>query len=150
MLTRRRWLQAGGTHPFVLTGGHTRWGIHAIWRDHPLMLRLQRGEPVVVVNERDAAERGIADHDRVRVWNDLASFTARAKLSGAIRHGQVHMFHAWEPYRFRNKTSHQALAPSPIEVTQLVGDYGQLQWEYGHYEPNQVDRDTRVDVTKSA
>jgi hypothetical protein len=27
-----------------------------------------------------------------------------------------------------------------------VGDYGQLHWGYAHYEPNQTDRDTRVDV----
>ncbi|MBW2667986.1 MAG: hypothetical protein JRE13_16985, partial [Deltaproteobacteria bacterium] len=59
---------------------------------------------------------------------------------------QAHMYHGWEPYQFRNGTSHQELAPSPFKVTQLVGDYGHLKWGYAHYEPNQVDRDTRVDV----
>jgi nitrate reductase alpha subunit len=33
-------------------------------------------------------------------------------------------------------------------VTQLVGDYGQLHWAFGRYEPNQVDRDTRVEVER--
>jgi hypothetical protein len=29
-----------------------------------------------------------------------------------------------------------------------VGDYGHLQWKFGHWEPNQVDRDTRVEVER--
>jgi nitrate reductase alpha subunit len=140
---------AGGNHPFTLTGGHTRWAIHAMWRDHTLMLRLQRGEPVVYVNSGNAREKAIADHDLVRVWNDVGSFTARAKLTGAIRPGQVHIFHAWEPSQFRDGRSHQSLAPSPIKVTQLVGDYGHLHWGFDRYEPNQVDRDTRVDIAKA-
>ncbi|MFN8546085.1 MAG: molybdopterin-dependent oxidoreductase [Candidatus Binatia bacterium] len=137
---------AGGHHPFTLTGGHTRWSIHAMWRDHALMLRLQRGEPVVYLNTDDARQRGIADHAYVRVWNDVASFEARAKVAPGIRPGQAHIFHAWEPYQFRSGTSHQFVAPSPFKVTQLVGDYGHLHWAYAHYEPNQCDRDTRVDV----
>jgi hypothetical protein len=62
--------------------------------------------------------------------------------------GQVHILHAWEPYQFRSEQSHQSLFPSPIEVTRLVGDYGHLRWAYAHYEPNQVDRKTRVDVAR--
>jgi DMSO reductase family type II enzyme molybdopterin subunit len=140
---------AGGNHPFTLTGGHTRWSIHAVWRDHALMLRLQRGEPVVFVNTRDAGRLAIRDHDDVRVWNDLGSFEAKAIPTAAIQPGQVHIFHAWEPYQFRSEWSHQALSPSPIKITQLVGDYGHLRWSYGHYDPNQVDRDTRVSLAKA-
>ncbi len=139
---------AGGDYPLVLTGGHTRWSIHAQWRDQGMLLRLQRGEPVVYLNPRDCAERGIRDHDWIRVRNDLGSFMARAKPGGAIRPGQAHIFHAWEPYQFRGGRSHQALVPSPLKVTQLVGDYGHLHWDYAHYEPNQVDRDTRVEVER--
>jgi nitrate reductase alpha subunit len=134
--------------PFTLTGGHTRWSIHAMWRDHALMLRLQRGEPVVFLNERVAQARGIADNDLVRVYNEIDSFEARAKLTGAIHPSQVHIYHAWEPYQFRTGRSHQAVLPSPYKVTQLVGVYGHLHWAYAHYEPNQVSRDTRVDVQK--
>jgi nitrate reductase alpha subunit len=119
-----------------------------MWRDHALMLRLQRGEPVVFLNHDRARSRGIADHDWVRVRNDQDAFEARAKLTGAIHPDQVHIFHAWEPYQFRTGRSHQAVCPSPLKVTQLVGDYGHLHWAYAHYEPNQVTRDTRVDVTK--
>jgi DMSO reductase family type II enzyme molybdopterin subunit len=139
---------AGGDHPFTLTGAHTRWSIHAMWRDHALMLRMQRGEPLVCLNDADCRSKGIQDNDFVRVSNDLGSFEARAKVTAAIRPGQVHIYHAWEPYQFRTGWSHQDIAPSPFKVTQLVGDYGHLHWSYAHYEPNQVDRDTRVDVER--
>ena len=139
---------AGGRHPFTLTGGHTRWSIHAMWRDHAMMLRLQRGEPVVLVHDGVASARGIGDHDLVRIRNDLGSFVARAVPSPAIRPDQIHIFHAWEPYQFRRGRSHQHLAPSPIKVTQLATGYGQLHWGYAHYEPNGVDRDTRVDLER--
>jgi DMSO reductase family type II enzyme molybdopterin subunit len=139
---------AGGDHPFTLTGAHARWSIHAMWRDQELMLRMQRGEPIVYLNTEDCRRKGIGDNDLVRVYNDLGSFEARAKVTGAIRPGQVNIHHAWEPYQFRSEMSHQDIAPSPLKVTQLVGDYGHLHWAYAHYEPNQTDRDTRVDVVR--
>jgi DMSO reductase family type II enzyme molybdopterin subunit len=139
---------AGGNHPFTLTGGHARWSIHSMWRDHALMLRLQRGEPIVYLNPADAGARGIADHDLVRIWNELGEFVAHAKITPGIRPSQIHILHAWEPYQFRNGGCHQYLAPSPFKATQLVGDYGHLRWGYAHYEPNQVDRDTRVDLER--
>jgi anaerobic selenocysteine-containing dehydrogenase len=148
--THKRAPAIGGEHPLVMTGGHTRWSIHSQWRDERLLLRLQRGEPVVYLNPGDCARRGIGDHDRVRVRNDLGSFVARAKPTASIRPGQVHIFHAWEPYQFLGGRGSDALAPSPLKPTQLVGDYGQLHWDYAHYEPNQCDRDTRVEVERFA
>ena len=87
----------------------------------------------------------------MRVRNDLGVRSTRRRESrGRFSPGQVHIYHAWEPYQFRTRLSHQDIAPSPIKVTQLVGDYGHLKWAYAHYEPNQVDRDTRVDVERLA
>jgi nitrate reductase alpha subunit len=60
----------------------------------------------------------------------------------------VHLYHAWEPFQFEGQRSHQFLIPSPIKPTQLVGDYGHLRWEFAYYEPNAVDRDTRVNIAK--
>jgi len=140
---------AGGDHPLVLGGGHTRWSIHAQWRDQQMLLRLQRGTPVLYMNPADAAARGIADHDRVRVSNDLGSFVVHAKLSPATRPGQLLLYHAWEPYQFPGQVSDHAITASPIKATGLVGDYGHLHWAYAHWEPNEVDRDTRVEVEKA-
>ena len=65
---------ASSRYPLRINGGHTRWSIHAIWRDHALMLRLQRGEPVCFLAPADCAARGIRDGDRVRVFNDAGAF----------------------------------------------------------------------------
>jgi len=140
--------KAGGNYPLVLGGGHTRWSIHATWRDQRPLLRLQRGEPVVYINDRDAASRGINDHDFVRMRNDLGAVVLRAKVARYLPPGQVIMYHAWEPYQFQGGRSDHAITPSPYKPTALVGDYGQLRWTYGHWEPNQVDRDTRVEVER--
>ena len=48
----------GGRYPILLTGGHTRWSIHAIWRTEPTLLRLQRGEPSMWMSVEDARVRG--------------------------------------------------------------------------------------------
>jgi DMSO reductase family type II enzyme molybdopterin subunit len=139
---------AGGTYPLVLSGGHTRWSIHSTWRDHRPLLRLQRGEPVVYLSERDATERDIKDNDFVRLRNDLGAFVLRAKIARYVRPGQVLVYHAWEPYQFRDGRSDHAIIPSPFKPTALVGNYGHLHWGYAHWEPNQVDRDTRVEVER--
>ncbi|MFQ5478974.1 MAG: molybdopterin-dependent oxidoreductase [Candidatus Binatia bacterium] len=139
---------AGGAYPLTLSGGHTRWSIHAIWRDHDLMLRLQRGEPVVLLGDKDALDRGISDHDRVRVYNDISVVQARAKVVHGFPSGFATVYHAWEPHQFEGRRTHQDLSPAPLKVTQLAGDYGHLGWSYGHYEPGQVDRDTRVEIER--
>jgi DMSO reductase family type II enzyme molybdopterin subunit len=139
---------AGGHHPLTLSGGHTRWSIHSQWRDQQDMLRLQRGEPVVYLSARDAAARRIEDHELVRLRNDLGAFVARAKVAAYVQPGQVLLYHAWEPFQFRGSQSEHAVVPSPIKPTSLVGGYGHLQWKFGHWEPNEVDRDTRVEVER--
>jgi nitrate reductase alpha subunit len=90
----------GGDYPLILTGGHTRWSIHAMWRDEKHMLQLQRGVPVAFVAAEDAAARGIADGDPVRLYNDVNSVKLQAKVSATVRPGQVIVYHGWEPYQF--------------------------------------------------
>ncbi len=137
---------ADGSYPLVLSGGHTRWSIHSQWRDQAPILRLQRGEPVAYVSVEDAELRNIKDHDLVRVRNDLGAFLLRAKVASYVRPGEVIVYHAWEPYQFRKGLSDQSIMPTPLKATSLVGNYGQLHWNVGHWEPNQVDRDTRVEL----
>ncbi|HTQ76757.1 MAG TPA: molybdopterin oxidoreductase family protein, partial [Burkholderiales bacterium] len=51
--------------------------------------RAAEGEPSLELNAADAAPRGIADGDRVRVYNDRGSFTLRARVNGKPRPGVV-------------------------------------------------------------
>jgi nitrate reductase alpha subunit len=92
--------KAGGDYPLWITGGHTRWSIHAIWRTNRLMLRLQRAEPVAYINAQDAGRRGINDNDLIWVYNDVGGFKVHAKIAPSVQPGQVVVYHAWEPYQF--------------------------------------------------
>ena len=47
------------------------------------------GEPGLELHGEDAAPRGIADGDKVRVFNDRGSFTLRARVNGKPRRGVV-------------------------------------------------------------
>jgi anaerobic selenocysteine-containing dehydrogenase len=130
-----------------MTGGHTRWSIHAAWRDEAHLLRLQRGGPVVYVSPRDAAARGVADGDRVRLRNDVGAFELEAKLAPSVRPGQVVVYHGWEPFQFPDGRSHQTVLPSPINPIQLAGG-GHLQPMMIVGEPGLCDRGTRVELER--
>ncbi|MBW2398636.1 MAG: molybdopterin-dependent oxidoreductase [Deltaproteobacteria bacterium] len=138
----------GGDYPLKMTGGHSRWSIHASWRDHKGLLNLQRGEPIVVMGEEDATARGIADGDAVRLYNDLGAFEVQAKVTSSVREGQVVVYHAWEPFQFKGGKSHQAVIPSPMNPIHLAGGYFQLQPTLLMGEPGCPDRGTRVELVK--
>ncbi len=138
----------GGDYPLQMTGGHTRWSIHTIWRSDPRMLQLQRGGPIMYMSVADAQARGVQDGERVRARNDIGSFEIRAKVSPAVRPGQVIVYHAWEPFQFTGWRSHQVAIPSPINPIQLAGGYFHLQPMPIAGEPGQNDRGTRLEVEK--
>jgi DMSO reductase family type II enzyme molybdopterin subunit len=138
----------GGAYPLALTGGHTRWSIHAIWRAQDSMLRLQRGEPVAYMNDSDARSRGIEDHDLAMVYNGFGKFRTRIKTSPAVQPGQLIIYHAWEPYQFENWRSSQEVIPSPFKRTHLVGDYGHISYRMYYLSPGYTPRGTAVEVVK--
>ncbi len=140
--------KAGGDYSLQMTGGHTRWSIHALQRADPWMLRLQRGQPCLYVSVEDAAARRIGDWDRVEIWNDVGRFRVRVKLSPAIRPGQVLMYHAWEDYQFEGGIGHRNVIATPINPLGLVGGYPYLDPMFGMRQPGMTDRDTRVEMRK--
>jgi DMSO reductase family type II enzyme molybdopterin subunit len=139
----------GGNYPLQMTGGHTRWSIHASWRDEAHLLRLQRGEPLLLMSASDARERGIRDGEIARVFNDVGAFEVRVKVSPTIRPGQVVVYHAWEPYQFRKNRSHQVLIPSAMNPIHLAGGYFQLRPSLLMGSPGCPDRGTRVEVERA-
>ena len=140
--------KGGGDHPLLLTGGHTRWSIHAIWRDSSLMLRLQRGEPVVFVAGKDARARNVADGDRIRVFSDVGEFEAMAKVAFSVRPGQVIIYHAWEPYQFKGWKGQQDPVAAPFKPLHLAGDYGQIHYRGIYNGPGHHPRAQRVDFAR--
>ncbi len=142
--------KVGGDHPLQLTGGHTRWSIHSAWRDDARMLRLQRGQPIMYMSVADASSRGIADGEMVLVSNDIDRFRIHAKVSPAVRPGQVIVYHAWENYQFADGKGFQNLIGSPINPVELAGGEGHLRPIQICLQPGQNDRDTRIEVSRIA
>ncbi|HYA36025.1 MAG TPA: molybdopterin dinucleotide binding domain-containing protein, partial [Candidatus Binataceae bacterium] len=140
---------SGGNYPLVLSGGHTRWSIHSGWRDDALMLRQQRGEPVMYMSVADAKTRGISDGDNVAVKNDVGSFEIMAKVSPAIRPGVVIIYHAWDNFQFKGRKGFQDVMPSPMNPVELAGGQYHLRPMAAALQPAFNDRDTRVEVAKA-
>ena len=140
---------AGGRYPLRLTGGHTRWSIHAIWRDQRHMLRLQRGQPVMYMNSDDAHRRGIQDHDQARVFNDVGTFVIHVKPSPAVQPGQVIIYHAWENHQFRDWMQSQVAVPSPWKPLHVAGGYGHIRYRMFFAAPSHGPRGTTVEVERA-
>ena len=138
----------GGDHPILLNGGHTRWSIHAIWRSHPDLLRLQRGGPSMWMSVEDARSRGISDGDRVRVSNDHGAFSVQARVAPAVPPGESIIYHAWEPYQFPGWRGNMEVVSSPYKPLHLVGDYGHLRYRIFQAGPIHVPRGVPVEIER--
>jgi DMSO reductase family type II enzyme molybdopterin subunit len=137
---------AGGDHPFQFISCHSRWSIHSVWRDTPSLLRLQRGEPVVYLNPRDAESLSIRDGDWALISNDYGEIRMRAKYSSMVRPRVAYYFHAWEPHQFPEHRSYKFLIPGLMKPLHFAGGEGQLGWTFGHFEPGTHVQDTRVAI----
>jgi anaerobic selenocysteine-containing dehydrogenase len=134
----------GGRQPMRFTGGHVRWSIHANWHTSEEMLKLHRGEPFAFVNDLVAAEKGVSDHDFIRVFNDYGEFLVRAKLTPCVRPDQVVVYHAWEPYQHPNGMPQDALMPGPPKGIHFAGGYRHFEYTLFSWAPTQNDRQTNV------
>ncbi|MCZ7536980.1 MAG: molybdopterin-dependent oxidoreductase [Acidimicrobiia bacterium] len=141
-------LPAGGPYPLRLTGGHTRWSQHAIFRANEQLLRLQRGGPVAYVSVADARSRGIDDNDFIRVYNDVGEFILRAKVAASVQPGEVICYHAWEGYQFPGGGAQNSVAASPLKPTSMVADYGHLGYKVFYQSQNHVPKEVAIDIEK--
>ncbi len=140
---------SGGDYPLAMTGGHTRWSIHAIWRSSELMLRLQRGEPVIYMNDNDAKARNIADGDNVRVYNDNGEFKCPVKPTPSVQPGQAVIYHAWEPLQFAGHKGQQEPVASPWKPHHVLGGYGHMRYRLWYGAPAHSPRGTRIDIERA-
>jgi anaerobic selenocysteine-containing dehydrogenase len=68
--------------------------LNSTFSAQPVFVR-REGEASVTIHPRDAATRGIAEGQMVRVFNDRGSFLARARVSDASRRGLVVGLSIW-------------------------------------------------------
>ncbi len=140
---------AGSKYPLRMYGGHNRWSIHAIWRDVKLLLRLQRGQPACWLNPSEAEKRGIKDGDMVRVYNHHGEFECMVKVSAITAPGEIIVYHAWEPYQFKNWKGQQEPAEAPWKALHLAGGYHQIHYRMYYGAPSHAPRGAPVEVEKA-
>ncbi len=138
----------GGDFPLAITSGHNRWSIHSINIANRMMLQTHRGRPHLVMSPLDAAERGIADEEEVRVYNDVGDFLVPVKLSPSVRPGQVICYNGWDPYQFREWRGPMDLEPGMVKWLHLAGGEGHLRYWPLQWQPTPMDRAVRVEVEK--
>ena len=138
----------GGDHPFRLSGGHSRWSIHAMNMLNPLMLETHRGKPFVLINDAVARDKGIADDALVRVWNDVGEFVAPARTSPAQRPDALTVYNGFEGFLFPGGNGSNEVEPGMVKWLHFAGGYGHLRYWPIQWQPTPVDRAVRVDVAK--
>jgi anaerobic selenocysteine-containing dehydrogenase len=107
---------------------------------NPVMLQTHRGEPLVEVSVEDAAERGVADDDLVRVWNDIASMCVRAKVSPGVKPGQVISYNGWDGHQYRDWKGANELEAGMVKWIGFAGGYGHIQYTPAEWQPIPSDR----------
>ena len=134
--------------PLRFNTPHSRHSVHSTFKDNILLLRLQRGGPMVEISPADAQERGIKDNDWVEVWNSHGRVIVRCKVKKGEQNGRVSMWHTPELYMDLIEGSTQSVVPVRITPTHLVGNYGHLVFRPNYYGPGGTQRDARVQVKR--
>jgi nitrate reductase / nitrite oxidoreductase, alpha subunit len=135
-------------YPLYWNTPHGRWSIHSTWRDNRYMLRLQRGVPIVHVHPDDAKARGIADGDWVRVFNQIGSLVCLCQTLPGEKPGRLTMYHGWEKFLGFAEGGWQSLTYIKIKPTQLVGQYGHINFRLNYWGPTGNNRDIKVEIEK--
>jgi DMSO reductase family type II enzyme molybdopterin subunit len=138
--------KAGGDYPLRVTGGHARWSVQSTHVDNALLLRLQRGGPVLYLSVADARARGVKDGEMVDVFNDVGAFQTRAVVAPSVRPGQVIIYHAWENLQFPGWRHFKSVMPSPLNPIEMASGYFQFRPIFFTGYPGHSDRDSRVEV----
>ena len=135
---------------------HGKWSIHSTYSENHRMMTLSRGGYPVWLNDKDAAELGIADNDWVEVYNDNGVFVQRAIVSARIPPGTVFIYHATErtvgipksPLRGKRAGMNNSLTRARLKPVLMSGGYAQFTYAFNYWGPTGVNRDTFVFVRR--
>jgi anaerobic selenocysteine-containing dehydrogenase len=127
--------------PLCIVTPHSKWRVHSSFANNPVLLNLNR-RPVVEINPKDAATRGIRDGDLVEVFNHNGAYQLWACVTEAIKPGVVCVDHGqWDRYlksgKYHSVTTHQKIKPTH-----------ETYFMPAVYAPGQHWKDTRVDVRR--
>lgn len=108
-------------YPLVFLSTHTRFRTHSQYCNLPWLTEINNdGQGFLEINPKDAAARGIADGDVVRVFNDRGEMKVYARLTEGIKPGVVNCYQGgWDTIRVKhyleghpNNLTHQIANPS--------------------------------------
>ncbi|MFQ5380460.1 MAG: molybdopterin-dependent oxidoreductase [Dehalococcoidia bacterium] len=139
----------GGDYPLGLTSGHNRWSVHSMNHFNEVVLGTHRGAPSVMVNSRDAEERGVKDDDLVRIFNDVSEFRARVKVAPNVKPGQIISYNGWEPMQYESWTGANEIEPGMVKWLAFSGGYGHLKYNQLNWQPVPSDRWVRCDFERA-
>ncbi|MFA5891886.1 MAG: molybdopterin-dependent oxidoreductase [Actinomycetota bacterium] len=86
-------------YPITLLSPHSKWRIHSSYANTPWLIEIHGGKPKVLLNPKDAAERGIGEGDEIEVFNTRGRLQAWAHVSESARRGSATLPEGWW-YRF--------------------------------------------------
>jgi anaerobic selenocysteine-containing dehydrogenase len=74
-----------------------KWSRHFVNSSHANQPRLEKaaGPPLVRLHPADAAKRGVASGDLVRVWNERGQVTFRVLVTDEMQPGVVTLWHGF-------------------------------------------------------
>jgi anaerobic selenocysteine-containing dehydrogenase len=107
-----------------------------------------RGEPFVFINNEDAADLGIENGDKVKMMSNVGEMLIQAKLSPAVRPGQLIVYNGFEPYMHENWYGQADIEPGHVKHLGFAGGYGHLKYRVLAWQPIPADRAVRVDLEK--
>ncbi|MBQ76575.1 MAG: ethylbenzene dehydrogenase [Gammaproteobacteria bacterium] len=140
--------KAGGDYPLGMTSGHNRWSIHTMNQANSVILGTHRGEPNMMVNPDDAAERDVEDDDLVRVYNDVGEFKVRVKIAANVKPGQVVSYNGWAGSQYKDWSGANEMEPGMVKWIGFAGGYGHLNFFPTEWQPVPVSRWTRCEFEK--
>jgi len=139
----------GGNHPFKVTGGHPRVSIHSVHLTNSHLSRLHRAQPVVHMNDQDAAELGIKDSEMVKMFNDFAECEIMVRTAPNIQPKQC-VVYFWEAYQYKGWKPYDIMLIGLPKALHLAGGYEQFRYYYMNGSPAPAtDRGVRVSIRKA-
>ncbi|MBI2186033.1 MAG: nitrate reductase subunit alpha [Acidobacteria bacterium] len=136
---------------------HGKWHIHSTYGDNQRMTTLSRGVEPLWMNDRDAAEIGVADNDWVEVFNDHGVVVTRAAVTARVPRGICIQYHSPErtlsvpksPLRGgRRAGGHNSLTRTRLKPNLMAGGYGQFTYHFNYWGPIGCNRDSHVLVRR--
>ena len=149
--------EVGPTKTLNYLTPHGKWHIHSTYGDNHRMTTLSRGVEPLWMNDKDAAEIGVADNDWVEVHNDNGVVVTRAVVSARIPRGICIQYHSPErtlsvptsPLRGNRRAGgHNSLTRTRLKPNLMVGGYGQFTYHFNYWGPVGCNRDTHILVRR--